>query len=136
MKKVALILLAAGTLFGCNKLKDSPELYGTWGASEGITDGHVLVISEDCSGHPLENNCNGSGDKALKVKVKDDVLKFELNGSTRYRYVITTYPTTATSVMPYYVPAGCIPVTEVMDTIYPGDTYMVLDYNIYLRKRP
>lgn len=135
MKRIALILLSIGTLLSCNKLKDTPELYGTWGSSTTIDGGHVLVITNDCTGHPLENNCNGSGDKEMKVKLKDNVLKFEVNGSTRNRYVISTYPTVADAIIPFEVPAGCIPVTYVQDTIFPGETYMVLDDNKFLKKR-
>lgn len=136
MKNAFVLLVASFVIFSCNKLKETPDLYGTWGASESITDAHFLVISEDCSGHPLENYCSGSGDNALKVKLKDDALKFQLNGSTRYRYIITTYPTVATSIIPFEIPVGCIPVTYVTDTIFPGETYMLLNDDIYLKKKP
>lgn len=132
--KLAILFPAISLLFGCNKLNDHPDLVGVWGTSAQLEEGHTLLISDDATGHPYESPCNGSG--TLKVKLTDNELAFKKNGSTRIRYIISTYPTVATDLLVFDAQSGCIPVTTVQDTIYPGDTYMILNESIYVKKRP
>lgn len=119
MKSLLVLLLpTTALLFGCNKLKDQPELVGVWGTSVQVENGHTLLISDDGSGHPYESPCYGSG--TLKVKLANDILAFKKNGSTRIEYKITTYPATATAAIPFNAQRGCLPVETVSDTIYPA----------------
>ena len=119
-------------LSSCNKLKDNPDLVGTWGASQSIQDGHTLVISDDGTGHPYESPCFGMGD--LNVKLKKNVLKFNKNMSTRKEYIVSLFPTVATEIIPFQTQISCVPVEYVSDTIFPGETYMILDESLYLKK--
>jgi hypothetical protein len=130
---IALLIPTACLLFSCNKLDNHPDLVGEWGTSVELENGHTLLISDDATGHPYENPCNGSG--TLKVKLKDNQLEFKKNGSTRIRYTISTYPIVATEALVFDAQTGCIPVTTVQDTIFPGETYMILNESIYVKKR-
>lgn len=134
IKNLLVLLLTASLLFGCNKLNDHPELVGVWGTSTQLNQGHTLLISDDGTGHPYESPCNGAG--TLKVKVSENELLFKKSGSTRIKYIITTYPQTAVEPIAFDAQTGCIPVVTVKDTIYPGEVYMILNETIYLKKHP
>jgi hypothetical protein len=131
---IAMLIPALGLLYGCNKLNDHPELVGVWGTSAELENGHTMLISDDASGHPYESPCNGSG--TLKVKLTDNELAFKKNGSTRINYIVTIFPTVATTSIVFDAQTGCIPVVTVQDTIHPGETYMILNETIVLKKRP
>ena len=133
MKRTVLLTILISALFSCNKLKDNPDFYGEWGTSVELEEGHVMLISNDNTGHPYESPCHGTG--TLNVKLKGDELLFKKNGSTRSEYVVTTFPVLANQMILFDANTGCVPVTVVTDTIFPGEMYMILDETIYLKKR-
>lgn len=133
MKRFFQLLFIASVLLACNKVDKHPELYGTWGTSSSYSDGHTLVINDDNTGHPYESPCYGLGD--LKVKLKDDILQFKKNGSVKKDYIVTAYPTVADQMITFYAQRGCLPYVDIIDTIFTGETYMILNDDIYLKKR-
>lgn len=135
MRILIAFLIPSAILFtGCNKLKDHPDLIGVWGSSVQLSEGHTMLISDEGTGYPLQSSCNGTG--TLKVKLTDNELDFKKNGSTRMRYTISIYPQTASEMIIFNTQSGCLPVETISDTIYPGETYMVLNETIYVKKRP
>lgn len=120
--KFVLIISLCFVCFSCKKaIKVDPEFDGYWVGYENSNKIYRLGIGKRFEGSfiikdSMGNDQQWTSDVRRPYVIKNDKIQYGWAGMDEQRFHIDQYPTKASTEIDY-----------VFDTIFPGDTYMILD---------
>lgn len=121
MKRI-LIFIILLSCFSCKKaIKVDPQFHGYWTGYEHANKIYYLGIGKRSGGSFTIKDSVGqaqqwTSDVRRPYVIKNDKIQYGWFGIDEQRFHIDQYPSVATSEIDY-----------VFDTVFPGETYMILD---------
>jgi hypothetical protein len=120
--RFVLVFLLFFVCFSCKKaIKVNPEFEGRWVGYEHANKRYLLGIGKRFEGSfvikdSLGNDQKWTSDVRRPYVIKNDKIQYGWAGMDEQRFHIDQYPTAASTEIIYE-----------FDTLFPGDTYMILD---------